>query len=65
MVTLTTGANVKNLTMDPRSGRVYAMNRGPGTISVIDPDTDVIDVVNTHANSVSVIDGRTNKAVQR
>ena len=42
VVTLKTGANVKNLTMDPRSGRVYAMNRGPGTISVIDPDTDAI-----------------------
>ena len=42
VVTLKTGANVKNLTLDPRSGRVYAMNRGPGTISVIDPDTDAI-----------------------
>jgi hypothetical protein len=30
VVTLKTGANVKNLTLDPRSGRVYAMNRGPG-----------------------------------
>ena len=40
--TLKTGANVKDLTIDPRSGRVYAMNRGPGTISVIDPDTDAI-----------------------
>jgi len=45
VVTVKTGANVKNLTMDPRSGRVYAMNRGPGTISVIDPDTDAIHVV--------------------
>ena len=40
VVALKTGANVKDLTIDPRNGRVYAMNRGPGTISVIDPDTD-------------------------
>src|SRR5436189_6192618 len=46
VVTLKTGANVKSLTMDPRSGRVYAMNRGSGTISVIDPDTDAI--IDTH-----------------
>jgi DNA-binding beta-propeller fold protein YncE len=36
---LQTGANVKNLTIDPRNGLVYAMNRGPGTISVTDPDS--------------------------
>ena len=42
MVVLKTGANVKDLTLDPRDGRVYAMNRGPGTISVIDPDTDAV-----------------------
>src|SRR6185503_17488583 len=29
VTTLKTGANVKNLTIDPRTGRVYAMNRGP------------------------------------
>jgi YVTN family beta-propeller protein len=39
---LPTGPNVKSLTLDPRSGRVYAMNRGPGTISVIDPVTNGI-----------------------
>ena len=38
VTTLKTGANVKSLTLNPNTGQVYAMNRGPGTISVIDPD---------------------------
>jgi DNA-binding beta-propeller fold protein YncE len=39
---LETGANVKSLSINPADGRVYAMNRGPGTVSVIDPQTDAI-----------------------
>src|ERR1043165_4392219 len=42
VVVLKTGANVKALTINPRDGRVYAMNRGPGTISVIAPDSDAV-----------------------
>src|SRR3569833_3205118 len=40
--TLATGANVKDLTFDPRNGRVYAIIRGPGTVAVIDPDSDSV-----------------------
>ena len=62
VVTLKTGANVKNLTMDPRSGRVYAMNRGPGTISVIDPDTDaIIDTLKADRGSLTALNPVTNK----
>jgi YVTN family beta-propeller protein len=62
VVTLKTGANVKNLTMDPRSGRVYAMNRGPGTISVIDPDTDaIIDTLKADRGSLTALNPVTDK----
>src|SRR6187200_2609169 len=62
VVTLETGANVKNLTIDPGSGRVYAMNRGPGTISVIDPDTDaIIDTLKADRGSLSALNPATNK----
>ena len=62
VVTLETGANVKNLTMDPRSGRVYAMNRGPGTISVIDPDTDaIIDTLKADRGSLTALNPVTKK----
>lgn len=58
VVTLKTGANVKSLTLDPRSGRVYAMNRGPGTISVIDPDAGaVFDTTESASRRVSHCDG--------
>jgi YVTN family beta-propeller protein len=69
VVTLKTGANVKNLTMDPRSGRVYAMNRGAGTISVIDPDSDaIVDTlkadrgiaINTKTNMIYVVNTHAN-----
>src|SRR6476659_7624780 len=56
VVTPESGANVKNLTLDPRSGRVYAMNRGPGTISVIDPDTDaIIDTLKADRGSLTAL----------
>ena len=35
VTTLKTGANVKSLTLNPNTGQVYAMNRGPGTISIV------------------------------
>jgi hypothetical protein len=62
VVTLKTGANVKNLTLDPRSGRVYAMNRGPGTISVIDPDSDaIVDTLKADRGSLTALNPVTNK----
>ena len=62
VVTLKTGANVKNLTMDPRSGRVYAMNRGAGTISVIDPDSDaIVDPLKADRGSLTALNPVTNK----
>src|SRR6478736_102714 len=62
VVTVKTGANVKNLTMDPRSGRVYAMNRGPGTISVIDPDTDaIVDTLKADRGSLTALNPATNR----
>ena len=62
MVTLKTGANVKDLSFDPRSGRVYAMNRGPGTISVIDPDTDaIIDTLKADRGSLTALNPITNR----
>jgi len=62
VVTLKTGANVKNLTLDPRSGRVYAMNRGPGTISVIDPDSDaIVETLKADRGSLTALNPVTNK----
>src|SRR6201999_2034186 len=57
VVTLKTGANVKDLTIDPRNGRVYAMNRGPGTISVIDPATDaIVETLKGDRGSLTALD---------
>ena len=62
VVTLKTGVNVKNLTLDPRTGRVYAMNRGPGTVSVIDPDTDaIIETLKADRGSLTALNPVTNK----
>ena len=62
VVTLETGANVKDLSFDPRTGRVYAMNRGPGTISVIDPDRDtIIDTLKADRGSLTALNPITNK----
>ena len=62
VVTLKTGATVKNLSLDPRGGRVYAMNRGPGTISVIDPDTDaIVDTLKADRGSLTALNPVTNK----
>src|SRR4029079_13111230 len=62
VVTLKTGANVKNLTIDPRDGRVYAMNRGPGTISVIDPDTDaIVETLKADRGSLTALNPVTNR----
>lgn len=60
--TLATGANVKDLTFDPRNGRVYAMNRGPGTVSVIDPNSDaVIQTIKADRGSLTALNPVTNK----
>ena len=62
VVVLKTGANVKALTVNPNDGRVYAMNRGPGTISVIDPDTDaVIDTLTAERGSLTALNPATNR----
>src|SRR6185295_8928508 len=62
VVALKTGANVKDLTLDPRTGRVYAMNRGPGTISVIDPDTDaIVDTLKADRGSLTALNPLTNR----
>ena len=62
MVVLKTGANVKDLTINPRDGRVYAMNRGPGTISVIDPDTDaIVDTLKADRGSLTALNPVTNR----
>ena len=62
VVVLKTGANVKDLTIDPRNGRVYAMNRGPGTISVIDPDTDaIVDTLKADRGSLTALNPATNR----
>ena len=62
VVVLKTGANVKDLTIDPRDGRVYAMNRGPGTISVIDPDSDaVVDTLKADRGSLTALNPATNR----
>ena len=45
-----------------RSGRVYAMNRGPGTISVIDPDTDaIVDTLTADRGSLTAPNPITNR----
>jgi len=60
--TLATGANVKDLTFDPRNGRVYAMNRGPGTVSVIDPDSDaIVQTIKADRGSLTALNPVTNK----
>lgn len=60
--TLTTGANVKDLTFDPHNGRVYAMNRGPGTVSVIDPVSDaVVQTIKADRGSLTALNPVTNK----
>ena len=60
--TLATGTNVKDLTLDPRNGRVYAINRGPGTVSVIDPDSDtVIQTIKADRGSLTALNPITNK----
>lgn len=62
VVVVKTGANVKDLTLDPRDGRVYAMNRGPGTISVIDPDSDaVIDTLKAERGSLTALNPATTR----
>ena len=62
VVVLKTGANVKDLSIDPRDGRVYAMNRGPGTISVIDPDTDaIVDTLKADRGSLTALNPATNR----
>jgi YVTN family beta-propeller protein len=62
VVVLPTGANVKDLSIDPRDGRVYAMNRGPGTISVIDPDRDaIIDTLKADRGSLTALNPVTNQ----
>ena len=46
----------------PRDGRVYAMNRGPGTISVIDPDTDaMVDTLKADRGSLTALNPVTNR----
>ena len=52
VVVLKTGANVKDLSINPRDGRVYAK-------------TNMIYVANRLSDKVTAIDGRTNVAIQR
>jgi hypothetical protein len=48
--------------LDARSGRVNAMNRGPGTISVNDPDTDaIIDTLKADRGILTALNPVTNK----
>ena len=62
VVVLKTGANVKDLTINPRDGRVYAMNRGPGTVSVIDPDSDaIVDTLKADRGSLTALNPVTNR----
>jgi YVTN family beta-propeller protein len=59
---LKTGVNVKDLTLDPASGKVYAMNRGPGTISVIDPVSDEVSAtIPANRGSLTALNPRTGK----